>query len=446
MGQLHLKVEDVYCIQWNQQEKAFDVTLRNVDVYRRVAEVCRKEAELQPLASYKILNLDRPNFRTVTLHMFNPFVTDLALAQFLGQYGEVVTAARYVKDPMGFWTGRRQFQVLLSSDPQGPDGLRHPPAFFSLGGDRGFLFYTRQPAFCRRCRKSGHTEAGCTGVCCRFCGQVGHEAKECTAPKACHGCGGLDHLYRSCPDRRKTFAEVAKTSGGLEGGKEQGMGPRSAGNIPERPVQAEPEAGPSESGVEATHQEQGSNSTGGADGRAQASSDIMEVVSPALTPGPSSSKAKQGARKVSQVFGAGLSVDSGVNQEAGHSKRSKGEGEGEGEEGQLKEERVDGRSGEGVGRQRRVEEQVEEGGVQERGGGDTGQEMGAGLMEQTGGDAGDLLSQGLGLDFELSPGLLLLSSPLGENAYEGPNRPSTSPNTMPFSWADQMDSEDLYSQ
>ncbi|KAJ3592340.1 hypothetical protein NHX12_007467 [Muraenolepis orangiensis] len=44
MGQLRLKVEDVYCIQWNQQEKAFNVSLRNNYVFGRVAEICKKEA------------------------------------------------------------------------------------------------------------------------------------------------------------------------------------------------------------------------------------------------------------------------------------------------------------------------------------------------------------------------------------------------------------------
>ncbi|KAJ3592343.1 hypothetical protein NHX12_007470 [Muraenolepis orangiensis] len=43
IGQLGLKVEHVQCIQWNQQEKTFDVTLMNSNVFR-VAETCKKEA------------------------------------------------------------------------------------------------------------------------------------------------------------------------------------------------------------------------------------------------------------------------------------------------------------------------------------------------------------------------------------------------------------------
>lgn len=100
-------------------------------------------AGVRPLSFFKIVNLERPNFRVINIHMFNPFVTDLALAKFLSQFGEVVSAARYVNDPMGFWTGRRQFQVLLHHDSRIPGGLKRPPAIFNVGGERGYLFYAR---------------------------------------------------------------------------------------------------------------------------------------------------------------------------------------------------------------------------------------------------------------------------------------------------------------
>ena len=72
MQQLKLTIEDVHCIQWNQPEKAFDVTLVSDEVYSRVAEACRKESGSRYMAGYKILNLDRPNFITVTVHTYNP--------------------------------------------------------------------------------------------------------------------------------------------------------------------------------------------------------------------------------------------------------------------------------------------------------------------------------------------------------------------------------------
>ncbi|KAJ3592294.1 hypothetical protein NHX12_007422 [Muraenolepis orangiensis] len=366
MGQLGLTVENVRCIQWNQQEKAFDVTLMDLNIFNRVAETCVKEAGVSPLSDYRVVNLDRPNFRVVTVHMYNPFVTDQAVGFFLGNYGEVVAAARRVNDPWGFWTGRRQFQVLLKADPEGAGGLKHPPAFFNIGGDRGFLFYAMQPPFCRRCRRVGHRESDCAGGRCRRCGEGGHEAKDCLIPKACNGCGELGHLYRSCPSRKRTFAEAA----GSTGGPEPGGGPSTLG------------------GAAVVEQEE----------RGEPSVPVVGSVElpPFVTTPPIGPKQ---ARRGSQ----------GV--EEGHRKRPKG----------------DGVSGEGLNREGEVE-----------GGGEllVGEQGGAaavvGGCEEV--QAEELLPEGLGLGFDLPPGLFLDGDLIGS---------PTAPNPLPFSWGEQMESVEL---
>uniref|UniRef100_A0A673WIU9 CCHC-type domain-containing protein n=1 Tax=Salmo trutta TaxID=8032 RepID=A0A673WIU9_SALTR len=109
-------------------------------------------------------------------------------------------------DSLGFWNGRRGFQALLREDPKGLGGYLHPPAMFSLGADRGTLFYARQPPFCRRCMAYGHTVASCSTRKCRFCGSGEHEARDCDEPKACHGCGSSAHLWRDCPARHRSYA------------------------------------------------------------------------------------------------------------------------------------------------------------------------------------------------------------------------------------------------
>uniref|UniRef100_A0A9J7ZNB8 CCHC-type domain-containing protein n=1 Tax=Cyprinus carpio carpio TaxID=630221 RepID=A0A9J7ZNB8_CYPCA len=88
-------------------------------------------------------------------------------------------------------------RFLLRTE-NGLEGLMHPPAQFNIGADKGYLFYSRQPPFCRRCRRYGHNDGGCEEQRCLQCAQLGHIAKECTVPKSCHSCGSLDHLMRDC--------------------------------------------------------------------------------------------------------------------------------------------------------------------------------------------------------------------------------------------------------
>ncbi|XP_064871820.1 DNA-binding protein HEXBP-like [Oncorhynchus nerka] len=140
-------------------------------------------------------------------------VTDGVLT---GRYGAGEHRQGTSKTPLGFGMGG--FQALLREDPKGRGGYLHPPAMFSLGADRGTLFYARQPPFCRRCMAYGHIFASCSARKCRFCRSGEHEAKDCDEPKACHRCGSLSHLWRGCPARQRSYASVAG------GEQERGMG------------------------------------------------------------------------------------------------------------------------------------------------------------------------------------------------------------------------------
>lgn len=248
MGALSLKVPDVMCLQGNSMEEAYDVTFYTESKSDEVMEKVKEAKGERPLSFFNIVCLARRNFRTINIHMYNPHVTDMAVAAFLGRYCEVTSGARYVKDSLGFWNGRRQFQVLLREDPGGFEGFLHPPAVFSLGSDRGMLFYARQPPFCRKCREYGHGTASCGLVKCRFCMSEEHEAKNCTAPKECHGCGSKQHLFRECPARQQTYAAAA-AGGRMAGGKgveeKRRLGEGDLGHRPEeaarRMVSGEPE-------------------------------------------------------------------------------------------------------------------------------------------------------------------------------------------------------------
>uniref|UniRef100_A0A4W5KCU1 CCHC-type domain-containing protein n=1 Tax=Hucho hucho TaxID=62062 RepID=A0A4W5KCU1_9TELE len=216
MGILKLEVKDVLCLQGNPMEEGYDVTLHKEEKHEEVMKKAREVGMARPMCHYEVTSLAKNNFRVVTVNMYNPHVTDEEVRAFLGRYMDNVSSARLLKDSLGFWNGRRGFQALLREDPKGLGGYLHPPAMFSLGADRGTLFYARQPPFCRRCMAYGHTLASCGTRKCRFCGSGEHEAKDCDVLKACHGCGSSEHLWRDCPSRRQSYADAA--AGRREGG------------------------------------------------------------------------------------------------------------------------------------------------------------------------------------------------------------------------------------
>lgn len=243
MGALKVKVPEVMCLQGNAMEEAYDVTFHTEGMCDIIMDRAKAAAGEKPLSFFNVTCLSKTNFRTINVHMYNPHVTDIAIGAFLGRFCDVTSGARYVKDSLGFWNGRRQFQVLLRPDKEGFDGFLHPPAVFSLGSDRGMLFYTRQPPFCKKCREYGHVTAACSTGRCRFCKSGEHEAKDCREPKECHGCGSRLHLFRDCPSRRQSYAEA--TAGRKEGGDSVGehlqrRDPGSSKKDPEKKEQERP--------------------------------------------------------------------------------------------------------------------------------------------------------------------------------------------------------------
>ncbi|CAB1314524.1 unnamed protein product [Coregonus sp. 'balchen'] len=187
MGVLKLEVKDVLCLQANPLEGAYDVVLHTEGKHDKVMGRVKVVEKARPMCHYEVASLARNSFRVVTVNMFNPHVKEEEVRAFLGRYMDNVSSARLLKDTLGFWNGRRSFQALLKEDPGGLGGYLHPPALFSLGADRGTLFYARQPPFCRRCMTYGHNFASCGGRKCRVCGSGAHKAKDCGEQKKCHG-------------------------------------------------------------------------------------------------------------------------------------------------------------------------------------------------------------------------------------------------------------------
>ena len=215
-GALGLKPEDLICAQRNNAQRFFDVTMASEATYGRVLEQGSTLGDHPLGKNYTMVSMWNNNRRMVTVHIFNPFVSAESVRRFLEQYGEVQPGERWIRDELGIWNGRRQFWVTLKDDGKG--GLLHPPAYFTIEGNKGYLFYRGQPAFCKGCLKHGHQVDGCKDLECKNCLGRGHLARDCKNPRRCRRCGGEGHLAHSCPSQAQSYAAALAGSGGAAGG------------------------------------------------------------------------------------------------------------------------------------------------------------------------------------------------------------------------------------
>lgn len=218
---LGVDISEIYCLQRNNRGEFFDVTMDSSYSFQRLLDKCNEKEDEAPRSDYKVESLVRLNFRFITVHMHNPHVPDSALISFLNKHVDVISGVRRLRDDLGVWTAKRQVQALLRPDASGFDGFQHPPASFSIGADRGFLFYSRQPLFCRKCQGFGHPEDSCGLQRCRNCGELGHVARDCRRAKRCNLCNKEGHLYKDCPERRQSYADVAAARDECPVGREE---------------------------------------------------------------------------------------------------------------------------------------------------------------------------------------------------------------------------------
>ncbi|KAK5879936.1 hypothetical protein CesoFtcFv8_001652 [Champsocephalus esox] len=230
----------------------------------------------------------------------------------------------------------------------------------------------------------------------------------------------VGHLYRSCPERRRTFAEVA----GFKNRKETEFE-----DLLEGLIQCQ-KAMFSESTGGTVTVEQGPGGGSGAD-----SVDKSPVGNTDSTVAAEVG-VKTGARKIAEAFGTEVSADNGDCSQIGDNKRSKTEGTRR----KVQAKEVVAAVGEGDGQQKR-EGQVKDS-DQGRGKVDEGHGLGGGTKEEDPGVVGAVLPSGLPLVRELTAEPLLQPSPLGDDTQGGVVCPSTSSSMLPVLWADQMDSDD----
>ena len=214
-------VEKMFCVQDYQSRGLFDVTLESEGLCLEVFEQYKERKEEGVLQGISMEPLFSNNIKLVTLLMYNPFVTAREVEVFLGRYCTVLRPEERLLNSFGVWNGRRQLLVRLRPEQDSVGGVRHLPAVFSIGPDKGFLTYAGLPTYCRRCLKYGHMSRDCTQFVCLACGEEGHAARECPGGRKCHLCGSGEHLVRDCPARRRSYAEAAGGQTAPPGGQEE---------------------------------------------------------------------------------------------------------------------------------------------------------------------------------------------------------------------------------
>uniref|UniRef100_A0AAY4B708 CCHC-type domain-containing protein n=1 Tax=Denticeps clupeoides TaxID=299321 RepID=A0AAY4B708_9TELE len=222
-GVLSLKASDIVCVQRNGPQRFVDVTVLADGSFTTMLEACRDKKE-EGLKEYTMEQLWWADKKIITVHVFNPFLPAETVRKYLQQFVDLQPGHREMRDELGIWNGRRQFQARLRSDPLAPDGLCHPLGYFNIEGNRGYLFYPQQPPFCRLCLGRGHTADACTNMRCRNCLDKGHMAKDCTGPRRCRICGGDDHLARACPKYKPLYSDALVDSPFLEEVRSQPQG------------------------------------------------------------------------------------------------------------------------------------------------------------------------------------------------------------------------------
>ncbi len=229
-GALCLNSDDLLCLQRNAKEKFYDVTFYTITKMEEARGLAARLAD-GPLKSFQVQSLCRTGERIVTVHIYNPWVSEEATRYFLARYATVLSDIGEIRDALGIWTGKRQFRVMLKDDPNGYDGFCHPPATFTIGTNRGYLIYAGQPKYCRQCASYGHLATSCRQVRCRNCDSLGHTMRDCEHPRKCSLCGSEGHLFKNCHEVTSTYANATK--GDLVMNKAQRM---------ERPVVDDPQA------------------------------------------------------------------------------------------------------------------------------------------------------------------------------------------------------------
>eukprot|EP00079_Xenopus_tropicalis_P031967 XP_017945738.1 PREDICTED: uncharacterized protein LOC101730743 [Xenopus tropicalis] len=213
-GVFGLKSGEILCLQDQERKGVYTITFTSLACCENIyAVLIKKDLTEDRLDGLKFFLLYGLEDVSLVVHMFNPHIDTADISTFLLRYCTEVRFSHCLKNELGYWNGKRKFFVKFKRDPEGIGGFMHPPSNFLIGRNRGYLFYSGMPLYCRNCLRFGHTSENCSEarqVRCNKCGRPGHVAALCTFLKTCNMCGKEGHIYKDCPSKAKKEGAEAK--------------------------------------------------------------------------------------------------------------------------------------------------------------------------------------------------------------------------------------------
>ncbi|XP_064413001.1 zinc finger CCHC domain-containing protein 3-like [Latimeria chalumnae] len=197
---LHFTALQVYALIHITGSRDFDISFRNgtyLDLFWSRYNEVKSNAVWE---DFIILKSSWNNHRTITILFNNESVSETDILFWLNRQVTVTGELNPIHDVNGFWNAGYRVRVELDSID---NELIHLPNTFSIGRDRGYIFYPGQPRNCHKCGASDHFSTRCTTVMCRKCGSTDHISRDCEAPLRCNLCYAEGHVYINCPHSAK---------------------------------------------------------------------------------------------------------------------------------------------------------------------------------------------------------------------------------------------------